>query len=65
MSDRSGRSEDIDRERMAQVTHQKLANELIAHFLSESLICSFWAKNERLDRKAMSEFPVLLNTCIP
>ena len=32
------------RERIAQVAHQKLANELIARFLSESLIRSFLGK---------------------
>ena len=59
MSDSLRRSEGmIDLERIAQVAHQKWANELIAHFLSESLICSlFLAKNERFAPKFNERIP--------
>ena len=49
-----------DRERVAQVAHQKWANEGIAHFLERivhSLI--FLQKKSDLLRKLMSEFPAI------
>ena len=49
-----------DHERIAQVAHQKWANEQITHFLSESLICSlFWHKTSNSLRNWMSKFPTL------
>ena len=46
---RSGRSEEMsDRERIAQVAHQKGAIEWIAHFLSELLIRSFMDKKRAI-----------------
>ena len=57
----SGRSEEMsDREQIAQVAHQKWANEWIAHFferIAHSLI--FGQKTSDLLRKPMSEFPAL------
>ena len=48
----SGRLEEMsDRERIAQVAHQKWVNERIARFFSESLIRKFLAKNERFAQK--------------
>ena len=45
---------------IAQVTHQKWANERITVFLSESLIGSFFCKKTSNSlRKLMSEFPTL------
>ena len=38
----------------------KWANERIAHFLSDSFICSFFAKTSDSLRKPMTEFPALL-----
>ena len=40
-----------DHERIAQVAHQKWANERVVNFLCESLICSFFRKNERFAQK--------------
>ena len=49
-----------DHERIAQVAHQKWANEQITHFLSKSLICSlFWHKTSNSLRNWMSKFPTL------
>ena len=61
---RSGRSEKIsDCERIAQVAHQKWANERIACFferIAHSLI--FSQKTSDLLRKSMSHFPALSGT---
>ena len=58
---RSGRSEEMrDRERIAQVAHQKWANEWIAHFfeqIADSLI--FGQKTSDSLGNQMSEFPTL------
>ena len=50
----SGRSEEMnDRELIAQVAHQKWANEWIAH----RSITHFWEKNERFARKTDDRIP--------
>ena len=47
-----------DHERIAQVVHQKWANEQIANFFRESLICSFmgkkWAIRSETDERIPS-----------
>ena len=57
----SGRSEELsDRERIAQVAHQKLANEWIAHFLERiAHLLIFGLKTSDSLQKPMSEFPAL------
>ena len=58
----SGRSEELsERERNAQVAHQKWVTERIAHFfewIAHSL--TFWQKTSDSLRKQISEFPALL-----
>ena len=58
----SGCSEGMSNcEQIAQVAHQKRANEQIAHFLSELLICSlFWQKVSDLLQNSMRKFPTLI-----
>ena len=46
-----------DHERFPQVAHQKWANECIAHFFSESLICSFLAKTSNSLKKTDERIP--------
>ena len=63
-----GRSEEMsDREQIAQVAHQKWANEWIVHFLRKKIAHSliFWQKTSDLLGKPMGEFPALqkLKTC--
>ena len=61
---RSGRSEEMsDREQIAQVAHQKLANEWIAHIfelITHSLI--FAQKASDSLEKPISKFPALMKT---
>ena len=57
---RSGRSEEMsDREQIAQVAHQKWANEWITRFLSKSLISPFFRKKRaiRLDSRWANSQP--------
>ena len=46
-----------DHEQIPLVAHQKWAIEQIARFLSELLICSFFAKNERFAQKTDERIP--------
>ena len=57
----SGCSEEMsDREWIAQVAHQKLADEWIAHFFGQiAQLLIFGQKMSDLLRKPMSEFPAL------
>ena len=56
---RSDRSEEMsDREQIAQVAHQKWANEWIAIFLSESLISSFFGKKLAIRSKTDERIPI-------
>ena len=58
---RSGRSEEMsDREQIAQVAHQKWANEWIAHFFEQiTLSLIFGQKTSDSLRNQMIEFPAL------
>ena len=55
-----GRSEEMsDREQIAQIAHQKWANEWIVHFLRKKnrSFTHFWAKNEWFARKTKEQIP--------